>query len=104
MKLVYIAGPYRSTTIYGTLQNIRRAEEVALKYWKMGYAVICPHMNTRLFDGAAPDSVWLEGDLEILSRCDIIVMISGWKKSTGSINELKHASKLGLEVIYENDN
>ena len=60
MKVAYVAGPYRAPTPYQTLRNIREAEYIALKLWKMGYAVICPHKNTSLFDGECDDSTWLE--------------------------------------------
>ena len=101
MKVVYIAGPYRADSPHGIVQNIRRAEAVALKYWLKGCAVICPHKNTALFDGAAPDHVWLDGDLEILGRCDAIVMMDGWRKSKGAIAELAYAKRQGLEVVYD---
>ncbi len=101
MKLAYTAGPYRSDTIHGTVNNIRAAERVAIKYWKSGYAVICPHKNSSLLDGACPDSVWLAGDLEMLSRCDTIIMIPGWEHSAGAKKELEAAVGWGKEVIYE---
>jgi hypothetical protein len=101
MKLAYVAGPYRATTIHQVVKNIRSAEEVALRYWLKGYAVICPHKNTALLDGAAPDEVWLNGDLEILSRCDVIIMAPGWENSRGACAELDFALDRGLEVIYE---
>ena len=101
MKIAYIAGPYRSDTVRGIVENIRRAEAVAIKYWQIGYAVICPHKNTALFDGLMPDRTWLDGDIEILKRCDVIVMSKGWENSSGSKAELEIATKLGLEVIYE---
>jgi hypothetical protein len=101
LKLAYISGPYRAPTIRGIVENIRRAEAVALKYWKLGYAVICPHLNTRLFDGALPDYYWLSGDMEILSRCDVIVMCERWQLSVGATREKELAQKLGKEIIYE---
>jgi hypothetical protein len=101
VKIAYIAGPYRADTVHGIVENIRRAEAVAIKYWRLGYAVICPHKNTALFDGLMPDSVWLAGAIELLKRCDVIVMMKGWENSSGSIAERKIALKLGLEVIYE---
>jgi len=101
MRVAYISGPYHGDTIWETVQNIRLAEAVALDYWKKGYAVICPHKNSALFDGAAPESIWIAGDLEILSRCDVIVMIAGWRKSKGAQLELERARELGLEVIYD---
>jgi hypothetical protein len=101
MRVAYIAGPYRAPAAHGIVQNIRRAEAVALKYWKLGYAVICPHKNTALFDGTCADSTWLDGDLEILARCDVIVMMKGWEKSQGAAEELQHAESLAKEVIYD---
>jgi hypothetical protein len=101
LKIAYIAGAYRSETISGTVKNIRAAEYVAIKYWKKGYAVICPHKNTALFDGLMPDKTWLDGDIEILKRCDVIVMMQGWEDSTGSKAEHFFALRNGIEIIYD---
>jgi hypothetical protein len=101
MKLAYIAGPYRANSEYGVLSNIRKAEQYALKYWQKGYAVICPHKNTALFGGSLPESAWLEGDLEILRRCDVVVMIPGWRASTGAVQEFTLASDLRMEIVFE---
>jgi len=101
MKLAFISGPYRADTPAGIVKNIRSAETVAIKYWRLGYAVICPHKNTALFDGLLPDTAWLKGDLEILSRCDTIVMAPGWPDSSGALEELRFAKERGKEIIYE---
>ena len=99
MKLAYIAGPYRADTPSGIVANIRAAEAVAIEYWKKGYAVICPHKNTALFDGLCPDETWLEGDIEIMKRCDVVVMVPGWEKSAGACEEYRQTVSLGMEVI-----
>lgn len=101
MKVVYVAGPYRAATPFQIQKNIREAAEIALKYWKLGFAVICPHTNTALFDGEAPDEVWLTGDLELIRRCDVVVMTPRWKASVGAIAEHSLAEELGKEIIYE---
>src|SRR5438093_619441 len=98
MKLVSVIGPYRATTIHGIVENIRRAEALALEVWRSGAACICPHKNTALFDGAAEDSVWLEGDLEILRRCDAAICTDGWQKSVGSCGDVALARELGIPV------
>jgi len=98
MQVAYICGPYRAPTIHQTVLNIRRAEEAALALWRMGYAVICPHKNSSLLDGACDDSVWLEGDLELLRRSDLIVTLPGWEQSEGSRREVVEARKLGIPV------
>lgn len=101
MEVVYISGPYRAATPMQVMKNIHAASMVSLRYWKQGYAVICPHRNTAFFDGEAPDSVWLNGDLEILRRCDIVVMMPLWKLSRGATEEHKLALELGKQIIYE---
>lgn len=100
MKLVYIAGPFRGPNSWEIEQNIRAAESLALEVWRMGAAVICPHANTRFFQGAADDDVWLKGDLEILSRCDVILMTEDWRRSTGATEEHDFAVERGIDVFY----
>ena len=99
MKVVYIAGPFRAPTPWKIETNVRRAEEIALKVWRMGAAVICPHTNTRFFQGAAPDTVWLNGCTAILKKCDAIVLIPGWTTSPGARTEALVANRLGLATF-----
>ena len=101
MKIAYIAGPYRADTINGIVQNIRKAEDVAIKYWKKGYAVLCPHKNSSLFDGILPDEKWLKAGLAMLDRCDTVVMVKGWEKSSGASYEHDWAQSGGKEIIYD---
>lgn len=101
MKVVFVAGPYRASTEYAVMQNIRNAESVALRVWKAGAACICPHLNTAFFGGAADDSVWLNGAIEILRRCDAVVCVAGWQGSRGASGEVKLAKQLSIPV-FEN--
>ena len=98
-EVVFICGPYRAETVYGIVQNIRHAEEYAIKFWKLGYSVICPHKNTSLFDGICEDNVWLEGVKELLRRSDIVACIPGWRDSKGSVEEFELAKELGKMII-----
>jgi hypothetical protein len=99
-KLVYIAGPFRAASQWRQEQNIRRAEEVALEVWRAGGVAICPHLNTRFFGGELPDQAWLDGDLEILRRCDALVTVDGWKSSEGAVAEVNFAETSGIPVFY----
>jgi hypothetical protein len=82
-------------------QNIRAAETLALEVWRLGAACICPHTNTRFFQGAAPDDVWLKGDLEILDRCDAILMTKNWESSAGATAEREEAISQNLRIFYD---
>lgn len=98
--LVYVAGPFRAPNYWQQEQNIRRAEEIALELWRQDCAVICPHSNTRFFQGAAPDEVWLEGDLVMVERCDAVVLTPDWSKSEGARVEQAHAAAFGIPYFY----
>lgn len=100
MKVVYVAGPYRGPDNWTIENNIRRAEALSLDVWRAGAAAICPHANTRFFQGAAPDEVWLDGDLEILRRCDAILMTPDWERSAGARAEHQEAMVAGLAILY----
>ena len=101
MKLIYVAGPFRATNSWDMEANIRRAETLALEVWRAGAAAICPHSNTRFYQGAAPDEVWLDGDLEMVRRSDALVMTPDWERSSGARGEHDLAVGLGIPVFYD---
>ena len=92
MKVIYVCGPYRGRR----LVNILRARTAALFVWQHGGVALCPHLNTAFFDGKMLDDVWLEGDLELLSRCDAIWAIEGWRESAGACAEVAAAERMGI--------
>lgn len=107
MKVAYVAGPYRAANPDGTQnafriqQNIMAALFQALEVWKLGHAALCPHANTMFFQHAAPDAVFLDGDIELLRRCDCIVTIPGWERSSGARHEVKVAQEeLKIPVFH----
>jgi hypothetical protein len=97
MRVVYVAGPFRATNEDGTAnqweqeQNIRRAEALALEVWRLGAAAICPHTNTRFYQGSAPADLWLGGDLAILAKCDAVLLTDDWERSAGARAEVAFA-------------
>jgi len=101
MRLIYIAGPYRGTTGWEIEENVRQAERVALQVWKMGYAAICPHCNTRMFFGEIDEDLAMKGCLEILQRCDGVLFIQGWEGSEGAMIEWQEARRRNIPIYYE---
>jgi hypothetical protein len=99
LPVVYIAGPYRAATAWRVLANVRAAQEAALRVWKIGAVALCPHSNTGLFDGECPDEVWLDGDLELLRRCDAVLLMERWEDSAGARAERDLALRIGLPVF-----
>jgi len=98
--LVYVSGKYSASTKEGIAANIKAAEEVARYLWSCGHAVICPHTNTAFFDdipGVGYES-FIRGDLQIVRRCDAMVMVPGWETSRGANRERDYAIELGIPV------
>lgn len=99
MKLIYIAGPFRGTTPWDVECNVRASETLALAVWRMGAAALCPHTNTRFFDKQREDKVFLEGTLEMLRRCDAMILGDNWRRSSGTKCEIREAFRLGIPVF-----
>lgn len=99
MRIIFICAPYRAKTPWLIEKNVRRAERIALHLWRLGAAVICPHTNTRCFQGAAKDEVWLAGYLAILARCDAIVLPAAVSISSGMQAEMREARRRGLPIF-----
>lgn len=91
-RIGYVVGPYRAASRLQVECNIAEAKFVSFSMWTSGFPVICPHMNTALFDLYAPDAqdeLWLLGALAIASRCDYAVCVHGYRHSTGSVAEIQ---------------
>lgn len=109
MKVVYIAGPFRCTNaatrrtdMWGVHCNVIRAMEIALEVWRHGAVALCPHGNTAHFQdasGIADDNIWLDGDIELLRRCDAVLMVPGWQVSSGATAEKKYAEAQHIPVF-----
>jgi len=109
VKCVYVAGPFRAASTsmpgqqdhWGIMQNIMSAMALAREIWLTGYAVaICPHANTFCFQNTGPDDIWLKGDLELLRRCDVVLMTPDWLRSSGARVEEAYALAHGMLVFY----
>lgn len=99
MCVVYVAGPYRGPNPWAVEQNIRLAEEVAFTVAQAGCTPLCPHSMFRYFDKTLPDAFWLTATLELLDRCDVVLMVPGWRRSEGACDERKRAEEKGLPVF-----
>uniref|UniRef100_A0A6M3LE61 DUF4406 domain-containing protein n=1 Tax=viral metagenome TaxID=1070528 RepID=A0A6M3LE61_9ZZZZ len=101
--VVYVAGPFRAVpheNQWLQWQNIMRAAALAHDVWMAGGVAICPHLNTAFFEGSMESRVWLDGDLEILRRCDAILMTEDWEESRGACAERDFALAHRIPVFY----
>ncbi len=112
MKLVYVAGPYTDLSPRwlrllrrlfllpsGEERNVRIAMEHATRLRDAGFAVILPHLS-HYWDKRhyASYKVWLDMDLEIISRCDVMLRIPG--RSSGASQEVVRSREVSVPVFF----
>ncbi len=102
--IAYISGAYSADTKEGVEQNIRESERVAKELWSARITALSPHMNTAHFqiEGVTYDD-YIKGDLEMLARCDAVVMLPNWFSSPGAMAEKVFAKNLGMPIYYYPD-
>ena len=96
--LVYISGLYSNGE---TDKNIKTARDMAIKIWEADFVAITPHLNTMHFekDCKCKYEDYIEGDIEILKRCDCIYALPNWKKSDGAKKELTYAMQNNILIV-----
>jgi nucleoside 2-deoxyribosyltransferase len=94
--LVYIAGPYRTFDGWEREQNIKAAEAAMYAVAEMGLVPVCVHSMARNFDGTFTDEFWLDATMEILKRCDVVLVVGDYVDSEGTCAELAYCASNGV--------
>ena len=104
--LIYCAGPYRAATRAAIARNIENARQLGIEAARRGWFPVIPHANTAHMEQDLPhlgDEFWLRGTMEIMARCDAVVLIEGWEKSEGTRAEIARADQMRLPVFRRLD-
>lgn len=101
-KLLYVAGPYTGNVE----QNIKNAESVSIELIRSGFHVLTPHKNTAGYEQYEDGDIinyqtWIDLDLDLLSRCDAIYVMSNSENSNGVKKEIMFCEENDIEIIHE---
>ncbi len=111
--VVYLAGPFRPYVddlgVRHTIaSNVRRAGQKGIEIWRRGMVALVPHTLTYLdpkrqqqdggIAGVAPE-VFMDGELELIRRSDLLVLMPEWRYSKGAIAEKEFAEQIGIPVL-----
>lgn len=102
MKIAMISGPFTADTPEQIQKNIETAQAYAAKYWRLGYAVICPHTNSGyLFGQDIAEHRFISGYLKMIKHIDLLVVLPGWQDSHGTKGEIQEAITWGKRIYFE---
>lgn len=101
MKLVYLASPYSGKDENEIWHNVIKAHQKAAEVWQAGFVCISPCSNTAFFGGDY--DLYLKGDMEIIKRCDAVLLNDGWENSKGCQMERSFAESMGIPVYEDID-
>jgi len=98
--MVYIASAY---TIGDPVTNVRDSLVVADRLMVAGYIPVTPLLSHFWhFLSPKPYEVWIDYDLHLLARCDILLRLPG--KSSGADREVAFANSHGIPVFNSVEN
>lgn len=103
MKVIYIAGPFRARDAWAVKCNVHRAEQMANEVAAIGAMPLTPHSIGAHFDGTHTPEFWLAGTLELLRRCDAVLVLENFEQSTGTRGEIREADRLGIPIYFDLD-
>lgn len=101
--IVYLAGKYTGKDEAETATNIALAESVAVQLWDHGYTVISPHLNMRGFETKCKTAKYenfMAGCLEMMLRCETLILLPGWESSKGARLEEAVARNQGISIVW----
>lgn len=104
MKMVYVAGAMSSDNLPTMLQNIRRGVKMGAKCLEAGFAPFVPHLDIffQLMEGEelkAEKQDFYDYSMEILTRCNYVVVCEKSENSYGTKKEIEKANELGIPVF-----
>ncbi len=76
------------------------AEKVAFQVAELGAMPLCPHTNTANFFGTLDEAFWYAGTLELMRRCDAVILVPGWARSKGVAAELAEADARRIPIFH----
>jgi len=103
MRVIYVAGPFRGKNAWKVEQNIRVAEDAGMVVAQLGAVPLIPHTMCRFFDGTMTGQFWIDATLDLLRRCDAMLVVGGWENSEGTKGEIQEAAVLGIPVFKSFD-
>lgn len=97
----YLSAPISAPEALFRTYNRLRAQEVSARLWEAAVLHYCPHANSPAVGCTdVPYETWMAMDLEVIQRCDWVLMLEGWEQSVGCTREFNVALNLDIPVVF----
>jgi len=105
MTIKYLAIPYSHTDDYMKELRFEVANAVSARLMKEGEVIFSPisHSHPMAKYGLPGDwDYWKDQDIMFLNVCSefYVVMLKGWKESTGVSAEIAHMEQRGIDIQF----
>lgn len=106
-KIIYLAGPYSHPMESVRIERFERLSRFAGLMLANGFWVYSPISHSHPIAMECPElglswDAWRTLDLAMLARCDAmwVLMLPGWKESSGVSAEIESATAAQIPVAY----
>jgi hypothetical protein len=107
MIRVYVAGKYSADNVLDVLKNIGRGQQACARLFAAGLAPFCPwHDKSFITDRPDDDFTvqqFYDYSMAWLEVSDCVLVLPGWKESTGTRAEIDRAYELDIPVFLNED-
>lgn len=101
LPMGYLSAPMSAPDALTRTFHALAAKRISHELWEAEILHYCPHANSPAIGSTDVGyESWMAMDLEVLRRCDFIIMAGNWTESPGCRRELAMAMHLGKPVVY----
>lgn len=103
MSATYVKDGKNTTNINMPLDKkaVQRGHEIGVKLFEIGYAVHNPYWLIKPLENISCSwEDFLDKDLSIVDKCDVVFATPRWKTSRGAKAEVEYALQHNIPVIY----
>lgn len=107
-KLIYLASPYTHKNPDIVERRVAATASVVAHYMLGGFVILSPilhcHHLSKVYDFPGHFQFWMDWDFTLIDHCDEVwvLMLDGWKESTGVNAEIAYCQAKGKTVYYVN--
>ena len=103
MRRVYVAGPYSADNVLEVLRHIGRGQKMCADLFALGFAPFCPWHDksyvTDNFNAEFKVKDFYRYSMEWLKVSEAVLLVGEYKKSKGTLAEIKTAKRLKIPVF-----